>query len=471
MKKNDKIKILFIIVLFSILLTWFIAGGTYNESGVFTLSKITRAGVFDFFLILFYSLYYNITNIFYLLMIGGCYGILSKTKSYRKLIDKTVSLVKKKVILYSLLTTFITALFVSFTSNAFVVLAFVPFIFTVFLKCNKDRITAISTAIGGIFIGMIGNTFGTYGVSNLMGALDLKYTQGIGYKIAIFIIAYVLYNLFAIMHINKQYKDVDETEYNLYDTEKLDEKLVKKVNKTKIWPIVTISITLIIVTILAYINWKDSFGIQFFEDIETGFEGIKIKGIPILYSLAGSTTAFGSWKDTLGAGTILFLSTLLIALTNKVKINEFIDNYITGMKNMIKVAITVCLAYSVFIILMWYGWPYTLVNALIGNGKFNMFTIFLAGIIISLFAIDKDYIGYSIGAYLATAFSNNLLATSILINSASSIIAAIAPTSIILIIGLSMLDIPYKKWLAYIWKYVVAMTAAILIIVAIMCYM
>ncbi len=471
MKKNDKTKILLIILLFSMLLTWFVAGGSYNDDGVFTLAKMTRAGIYDIVIVLFYAFYYNITNIFFIFLIGGSYGVLSKTKSYRKLIDKTAEMVEGREALFFALTTFLTGVFVSLTSNAIVVFAFIPFIVTVFLKTGHSRVSAISAALGGIFIGMIGNTFGSFGVSNMLTQLGLTYKKGLGYKIALFAIAYIIYNLFGIMHINKEYKEVNENNYNPYNTEKLDESKIKKSRKTKLWPIITFGIILCIVTVLGYIDWAGSFNVGIFDKLETGFESIKVKGIPILFNLAGSTTAFGKWEDTLAMGTILLFTTIIISLIDKVKINDFLDNFTLGMKDIIKVIIPCTITYAIFIILMWYGWPYTLINTIIGSGKFNPFTLFLSGLIIGFFAVDKNYIGYTLGAFIATVFTGKAVASLLIMNASSSIIAAIAPTSIILIYGLSLLDIPYKDWLKYIWKFIVAIIVAVLILFAIMCYM
>ena len=116
MKKNDKIKILLSILLITMIATWFIAGGNYDTEGTFQLGNITRGGIFDLILALMYSFYYKIHNVFFLFAVGGAYGVLSQTKSYRKLVDKTVNLVKGKENIFFLLTTFITALFVSLTS-------------------------------------------------------------------------------------------------------------------------------------------------------------------------------------------------------------------------------------------------------------------------------------------------------------------------------------------------------------------
>lgn len=469
MKKNDKIKIVFCVLIFTMIITWFLSGGTFDASGTFEAAKMTRGGIFDIILALMYSFYYKIHNVFFLFTVGGVYGVLSQTKSYRKLVDKTVNLIKGKETLFFLLTTFLIGLFTSLCDEIMVILMFIPFIVSVFLRCGKDRITALSAGIGGIFIGIIGNTFGTYGVENMHSIIGLSYTKGIGFKIAFFVIAYVLYNLFAIMHMNKQKKSLDETEYDPFLTEELVEE--KKKKKVKMWPTITMIILLIIVTILAYINWKTSFGIELFEKIEKGFEELSIKGIPILYSIAGSTSAFGNWNDLMGASAILIITTIVISLTNKLSLDEFIENYIEGMKKVIRIVVMYGLIYAIFVVVNWYGWPTTLINTLIGSGKFNIITMLIAAIVASFYFIENNYTGYILGEFIKNNFEKNALAVTLMFNSTFGVLTAILPTGFITMLGLTALDISYKSWVKYIWKFVLSMLVVIVLIICIMVYM
>ncbi len=470
MKKNDKIKIALIILFFCSLLTWFVSSGTFSAEGAYTSNAISRAGIFDLFLALMYSFYYKIGDIFFLLLLGGSYGVLCKTKSYRKLVDKVVAKVKGREHIFILITNLIMALIISFTNNALIYFVFVPFIVTILLKAGNDRITAIATALGGFFIGVAGMTFGTYGVKYLITAFSLKYVQGIGFKIALFVISYILYNLFVILHLNKQYKRVDETEYDMFNTEEYEEPK-KKYQRTSLVPTLIMIALLTITLIIAYIDWETSFGVKLFTNIETKFENLTVKGIPLLYSFLGSTQAFGAWSDCVGGGTIIFITTFIISLMNGMKIDEFIDNFKDGLFKFSKIILIYVLVYSIFIIIMWYGWPTSIINLLLGKGKFNLFTMILAGIICSFFFIENNYTGYLLGEFLAGSFAKKALVTTLVLNSTSAIVMAIAPTSIILMLGLTLLDIPYKKWVQFIWKYVLSFFAIMTIVFAIMCYM
>lgn len=469
MKKNDKIKIILLIGLVMTVLTWFIAGGTYNDSGVYTVGEIQRAGIFDFLMMFYYNFYYRLINVFYILVVGGCYGVLSRTKSYRKLVDNAVAFVKGKEIPVMLIITLLMGIYTSLCSEILVLFMFVPFIISVFLKCGKDRLTAISAAIGGIFIGMIGITYGTYGVSNMISALEISYGDGIGFKIALFVLSYVLFNFFAIIHINKQYKDVDDTKYDMFNTEVLDESKIKKSRKTKVWPMMIIIVLTIIIAGLAFINWETSFGVTIFGEVFENIQNVEIGGIPVIYNLLGQVSEFGSW-DLILLSSVMLIAVLIVSLMNKMSLEESISHFMTGMSRILKVAFIYGLVFFGFNVVYWFGWPVTVVLKVLGT-KFNMFTVLIAGMLSSFLFVDTEFIGYSLGSHILTNFSSNLVSTHLIMNVGAALIQVIAPTSFILMMALTYLNVPYKKWLGYIWKYTLALLIVVILVFAVMCYM
>ena len=76
MKKNDKIVILVIIGMIMCVLSWVVSTGAF-DSGKFVATELSKAGIFDYFLVLYYSFYYKCSEIFYLIVLGGTYGVLS----------------------------------------------------------------------------------------------------------------------------------------------------------------------------------------------------------------------------------------------------------------------------------------------------------------------------------------------------------------------------------------------------------
>ena len=83
-RKNDKLIIVCIAILVCGLLSWFIAPGMYS-SGVFQELEMNRAGLYDVFPVIFSAFDYKLLDVMYILLVGGCYGILTQTKGYRKI--------------------------------------------------------------------------------------------------------------------------------------------------------------------------------------------------------------------------------------------------------------------------------------------------------------------------------------------------------------------------------------------------
>ncbi len=91
----------------------------------------------------------------------------------------------------------------------------------------------------------------------------------------------------------------------------------------------------------------------------------------------------------------------------------------------------------------------------------------------SLFHIDYDYtIYYVLSIYSATyTKAAELKTVALLAQSIYGLSMLVAPTSIMLILGLEYLEIPYKNWLKFIWKFVVALLVIILLIALIIRYL
>lgn len=468
MKKNDKFIILLVLGILFTIMTWLVATGSYS-AGEFSSSGISRAGIFDYMLIIFYSIYYKASDIFYLLIIGGVYGVLSQTKNYRKLVSSAVKKIKGKEIQAMLIITFIMSAIVSISTQILPMLMFVPFIITIFLKRGKDRLTALNAGFGGIFIGLIGLTFGTYGMKQWMSNLETSVMDGIIPKIIIFVLAYIFYNLFAIIHMKKQKEIVNEVSYDMFATNALTEEEKKKNKKLKTWPMILIFSIVGIIATLAYINWNTSFDISFFDNIYADLESIKIKDVPFLMNILGSFNAFGQWDDLLPMSCILLIGSIITALINKVKISEYIDNFATGLKKMSKVVFMYLMAMTMFIFCYYFNWPITLLNSLFPS-NLNIFILFIIAIIATLFYVDNEFIGFNIGSYVAKNYADNLIGVSLIMQVGYGLSCLLVPSSAILMIALSYLDISYTKWLKYIWKFLLIMLIIAIITSAIVIY-
>ena len=468
MKKNGKTLVLLGVILFIMLLTWVIPSGSFS-TGEYVSNGVNPTGLFDFFVMVYYAFTLKAMDIIYILMIGGAYGVLSKADSYRKLVDKLANVVKKNDIIAMMLVTFLVALFVSITNEFLVVLGVLPFIVSVFLKAGKDRLTALSASFGGLFIGIIGKTFGTYGMAALNEALELTVTSSIVYKLILFVLAYMLYNLFAILHM-KKVEVVDETKYDLFITEEYVEKKSKKSKVKRVWPLIVISSIVILIGVLAFISWDKSFGIEIFKNAYEAIGKVKYANMPIMTNILGSVTEFGTW-NTMFLDFVILLSIVLIAIIDKMSVNAFFTNFHNGIRKIYKVAFIYVLINCVYVIFYYFPIGITIMNFILGKGTFNMFTLLIVGFIGLLFAVDYEMVGNALGTYLAILFAEKAAETGLIIYLGMSIATLVVPTSYILMIALHYLEIPYTKWFSYIWKFLLSIIVVILLVLAIMCFM
>lgn len=459
MKKEKKILMLIIIGLIMCVLSWIVSNGAFS-AGVFTKSEVSRMGIFDYFLVVYYSFYYKSTDIFYLLLIGGLYGVLSKTASYRKLVTKCAKLIKGKEMIAMAVITLLSGLWIAFATQILPVLIFVPFIITVFLKVGKDKITAASAALGGIFIGLSCTILGTYGLTELSNATYVGINDGIKLKVVLFISTYILYNLFTILYMKKNSKLVNDTKSDPFTTLKLDEKGVSK--KKKVWPIVTIFAITLLLAVLAYIDWNKEFNVTVFEKFYEKISGGVFKDI------LGSVSAFGYWTDVLPISFGLFIAVVLIAIIDKISFDDFVNNFIEGVKKVAKPVLVYVFATTLFITTYFFGFPITFINTLLGSGDFNVITIVLVGIVGAFFYVDPEFMCYTVGSHLAVIHADNIIKSTILLRVGYGLAAAIVPSSCILMFILEYLDIPYTKWIKHIWKFVLSSAVLAMIIATIL---
>ena len=145
--------------------------------------------------------------------------------------------------------------------------------------------------------------------------------------------------------------------------------------------------------------------------------------------------------------------------------NDYIESFGEGIKKLIKPIGIVLLCYFVFAILYNSAIiPYITSKILPSGSSFNALKASLMALITNIFHLDLGFTGYSVGSYLSALYSNSLSAVSLIYISVYGFISFIAPTSIVLMFGLSYLDIDYLSWIKYIWKFILAMLIVLVFI-------
>ena len=104
----------------------------------------------------------------------------------------------------------------------------------------------------------------------------------------------------------------------------------------------------------------------------------------------------------------------------------------------------------------------TILGKILGS-KFNVLTSTLAGVVTSTFTTEYQYTINLVYSYLTSAYASNLSVVSIILQSTFGLVSFFVPSSAMLLVGLSYLDIPYKDWMKYIWKFLVVMLVVIIV--------
>ena len=450
-KEHDLLKASGLFILLAVLLTWIIPYGYYQEGGM-VKDEINRVGLTNFFQqdILGFSYFPMLVS--FLLILGGFYELLSRTAGYQTLVDRISKKLKGHEVLFVLGTSLIFALMASTMNEYFPILLFVPFVITILNRLKVSKLPAFTATFGGILVGIIGATTSAKTVGYINNVFQTEIGTHIVAKIVLFICAYVLLAFLTVRQIDSDKKDKKFTAYDKFDIEKV--KLPKK--KATVWPYIIGLILIFVSTVLAYLPWS-TFEITLFDDITKSVNEFTIFGSPIISYFFGEFTAFGSW-DIFTIQFVMLTVVLLIKLFGRVSFDEVIESFATGFKKVGPAVITLLFVYTTLVFAATYPVVPVIVDWICNLAKgFNSILSYIAIFITSIFGVEMQYIMSLSGTYFAGEASKHVKELAIIFQSAFGLACFFVPTSAILMLGLSFLEIPYGKYFKFIWKLLVAM--------------
>ena len=466
MKKTGLFKITMFVLLGTVLLSWIFSPSYFTEGELVDLGMY-QLGFFDFFQLLFasFEFQYFLQILILLVSVGALYGVLNKTGKYRAWIERLANNFKGAELIFLLMVSFTIAALMSIFDYGMLLFIFFPLIISIILAMGYDKITACATTFGAMLVGTIGNVLGFVTISE---ALSIKTSDGIIYKLVLFVVSIAI--LFIFLAKAKRKKIVRNEEEDMFLGEKIS-------NKYSIAPIIIIFGLLFIIMILGCTNWKQLFNVEVFDKIHqkiTTWEvnvptfNVSIDGVttemvktPILGKLIGNVTAFGNWYY--GEMSIMCLmAALLVGLFYKIKLSDRIEYMAEGAKKMLKPALTIVLIYAV----VYYAgntmfYP-TMAKYILGlTSKFNIMFTTLTMIIGSFLHIDTLYLASYVVPQIASQEVNPII-ISILTQGIHGVVMFIVPTSATIALGLSYLGIPYKTWVKRTWKLTLVLLATVL---------
>lgn len=450
-EKNDLFKITGLMVLLTAVLTWLIPYG-YFSGGKLVAEEITRIGIFDFFTYGLLGLYYFTVLVTFLLVLCGFYQVLSRIPAYQRMTSNIAKKLNGKEIIFATATSFVVAIITAFVNEYFIVIAFLPFLITICSKLKMDKLSTFATTFGGLLVGIMGSLYNAKVVGVVVSSFNITYSDNLVSRIILLILAFIAFSVFNILHMIKALKNKkSESVEDLFVAE-----VDSKDKKSSIPLIIVLAVTTII-AILAYIGWESAFALTWPTDALTWISEVTIFDHSVFSYILGNVQAFGSW-DIFGIQILLLIATLILKVIYSISFDEILESFGEGFKKSGKLIVIMLLAYVVLEFSVMFPVLPTISNWFLNlTDKFNVFTTYIVGLINSLFTVEFSYTASLIGTQLATVYADSVNVIAIIMQSTYGLISFVAPTSAILLIGLSYLDIKYKSWLKYIWKFLVAM--------------
>lgn len=520
MKKHNTVKVVLIVILLFLLLSWILPAAYYSSS--YVEQGRVQMGLFDLVNYPFTSLSYFGYIALFIILVGGFYGVLNKIPAYHDFVEKLAAKLKGKEIFALSIISIILAFGVSICGLQIAFAIFIPLLVSLIFLMGYDKIVAALVIVGSMTVGLAGSTYATTNLSVLTQTLSLKTDYQIGVRFVILLVGIALVIFNTIMYIKKNKKavaaedaksiavkvtdevmaeEIAKEEAKKEEKEEVEEKKTsskktstkksstkkstkkttsKNANKAalvdedvivanngKHYKTATFYILfglLFILMVLAFIPWESAFGIKAMSTATDAVSKFELFGFNIFGKILGTMNAFGSWTlvDLL---LPLLLVTIIFVIIYKVKLDDALDGFAEGAKKALLPACIVILLYTVLVLVTYHPFQLVIYKAILGS-KFNIVTTTITAILSSFFNFEASYVFQSVLPYYASVVTNsaNYPLVGVIFQSMYGLTMLVAPTSLILMSVLSYLDVSYGEWLKNIWKLLLELFIILLII-------
>lgn len=470
-EKHDLFKIVGIMVVVAVLLTWLVST-SYYDAGMLVSEGFTRLGLFDFSDSALNQVFYFAPVIMYILVVAGFYKFLGSVPAYDKLTTSIATKLKGKEKIAVALSTLVFASLSGISVDYVVLFGIIPFVISILSKLKIDKLTGLAATYGGVLVGIMGASYSPLIVGNFVEILGVSYGFDLISTLIIFTIAYLLFTYFIFSRMNKvsgsKNVDILDDPFALVLEDGKKEKKRKKDNNVSTTGLIIVLSITFLVLILAFIGWDEAFGIYAFTDAYNWLTRAELFGQPVYsYILGSAFNAFGSW-NLIDAACIILVASLVIKFVYHIPFDKMIDEYGKGFKEMGKSAVILLMIFLVFIITINSLTTPFFIDKIMGLGN-NIGTLFASGAVSTLFTPYDFYYTVALGSQVYASFSD-LNVAALALQSAHGIVSFIAPTSVVLLLGLSNLNIKFSDYFKFVWRFVLATIVIVFIILAILIY-
>lgn len=477
MKKNNLFKAIMISFFVFVILSWIIPIGSYS-TGEYVKAATDPVGLMG---LLYYPAVTIGTFIQYgvvFLVIGGLYGVLDKTGVYKKLINKICQKFAGKEKRFLIITIIALAVLASLTGIPLALFVLVPLLMGIVLEMGYSKIIALVSTVGAILFGQVGATYGLNTAGHINSALSLGVNNVLPARLLILAVTVFLLVMFVLNATKKGEHKVEKAAKGKSKEKTIEAKSetivipfveTEEKPKKKLLPMIMLGSLLFVVLLVSMYNWNYILKVSFFENIFEAINNFTIKDYPIFANILQVESPFGYWDSYEMIGMLILFSGLIGWIYN-LKLDEIIEGFTTGAKKMLKPAFLVTMANIIFLMMIYNTTGSivpTIEHALLsGASSFNVFIVTVISMIGSLFYNNFYYLTTAIVTPLTAVYTDTAVypVMGILITSIHSLMMIILPTSFIMIAGLGMLDISFKEWIKFIWKFVLQIFLVVMLI-------
>jgi len=471
MKKYSIFKVLLITFFIVVLLSWLIPAGTFIDGTYVSLESTNSIGLYNLVRLPILTFDEFIKYGLLFLILGGFYGVLNQTGVYSNIVNNISSKWSDNKKVFLIITVMLFSLLTSLTGLTYLMFILVPFFAAILLKLGFNKLTSFASTVGAIFVGNMCSTFGYEVWGYLSYYFSLEMNDFIFARFVLLIMCTVL--LITTLTSNISFKkskkvkkeSIEENEIPLYEESK---------SKKKSFPLIVLVSILFVFLLVGGYKWYNAFEIKFFYEFYLDVTSFEVAGYPLFNNILGldgiGPIGFFSSYDM---AVILVFASLIIGFVYSIKFKDIVISFAKGAKEMIVPAVYAILSCIIYRFLLMftnetYGYGVhflnTINNWLVKPGEFS----FLGTVGTSLITgVAVNDFGAMIGqvAGLFTSLEVGFIpVVALMIQGLFGIICFIAPTSIYLVVGLSLFDISYKEWIKYIGKYVLSLFGIILIV-------
>ena len=519
--KSKLLKVIGILFLIYVVLSWIIPVGMYS-GGEVTTNGIDPVGLIDLFNTPIQAFLTFFIYCVVFIAIGGLYGVLDKTGALEKFTNSMEKVFKGKEKVFLIITIVLFTILSSLTGLILPLFILVPLFAAVLFALGYDKLTVMASTVGSLLVGTIASTYGFNFSGYASYLLSLDASNQIVAKCILLVILTVALIFVTLMPSKKaKEKELKEPKMKKDEVKKAPvkkevkasaqgnskktsktggkttskkttkktssktttkktktntkafavSKPVKKVSeksKVSALPMVIIFLLMLIICLVGMYTWS-YYGIEVFNDIHEAIMGVEIKDFPIFEHLLSSISALGSWTYTELIGSLI-IGAIVIGWIYKLSLNDIIDSFASGAKKWLPTAVLSVLACTIFYSFYYalsYGGSGTLLDTIDGTimglaDGFNVLVVGAITLISSLFLNDFPYLVSFLQSFISGFDVASLPVAGLLIQGIYGIAMLIFPTSVFLIAGLSLFEVSYKEWMKYIWKF--ALVALLLVL-------